>query len=73
MLEKRTLVDVKEAAKELNLSVATLKERRQLGKPPTFIKIGSRVFYDLNILREFINSGVRTSTKDKGSAHDQKQ
>jgi hypothetical protein len=37
--------DEKATANYIGLSVGTLRKRRRLGLPPTFIKIGRRVIY----------------------------
>ena len=64
MTEKRHLINTEEAAKQLGLAVATLKDRRILGKPPSYLKVGRRVFYDQQVIQDYLTSCIRTSTKD---------
>ena len=60
-----TLVNEVQAARILGLSVKTLRRWRWAGKPPSFIKIGSAVRYDPDVLRDLIDAGRRNSTSDK--------
>ena len=62
------LVKEHEAARILGLSVKTLRRWRWAGKPPRFLKIGSAVRYDPQVLTEFIEAARRTSTSDTGGA-----
>ena len=64
------LVNEHEAARILGLKVATLRRWRWAGKPPSFLKIGSAVRYDPQVLAEFIEAARRTSTTDTGGAVD---
>ncbi len=64
------LVKEHEAARILGLSVKTLRRWRWAGKPPHFLKIGSAVRYDPQVLAEFIEAARRTSTTDTGGAVD---
>ncbi len=61
------LVNETEAARTLNIKVATLRRWRWAGKGPRFIKIGAAVRYDPADLAEFIKAGRRWSTSDFGS------
>ena len=57
-----TLVNEVQAARMLGLSVKTLRRWRWAGKPPSFVKIGSAVRYDPEVLRDLIDAGRRNST-----------
>ena len=59
------LTDI-EAASYLRVQVATLRRWRWAGKGVQFIKIGSRVRYDVADLDAFIEAGRRVSTSDPG-------
>ena len=61
-----TLVNEVQAARILGLSVKTLRRWRWAGKPPSFVKIGSAVRYEPEVLRDLINAGRRISTSDPG-------
>lgn len=50
------------AAAFLGKSVSTLQNRRSLGKPPKFKRVGRSVFYDLSDLEEYQNSRTKTGT-----------
>jgi predicted DNA-binding transcriptional regulator AlpA len=50
------LLNEKEAAELLNLSLATLRRRRCDGRPPRFIKIGASVRYCAQDLDDFIEA-----------------
>ncbi len=62
------LLNEHQAAYALGLKVATLRRWRWAGKPPSFLKIGSAVRYDPQVLTEFIEAARRTSTTDTGGA-----
>ena len=64
------LLNEHQAAYALGLKVATLRRWRWAGKPPSFLKIGSAVRYDPQVLAEFIVAARRTSTTDTGGAVD---
>jgi excisionase family DNA binding protein len=55
MNDKATLLDEKEAAKYLNISVRTLRGRRWDRKPPTYHRIGRLVRYDRTDLDAFLD------------------
>ena len=62
--------DEKATADYLALSVATLRKRRRLGLPPTFIRIGRRVVYARADVDSFLaEQRVRASSsgKDRGA------
>ena len=61
------LFDEKEAAAYLRVAVATLRRWRWAGKPPSFVKIGGRVRYEIQDLNKLITAGRRTSTTDPGA------
>ena len=64
------LLNEHQAAYALGLKVATLRRWRWAGKPPRFLKIGSAVRYDPQVLAEFIEAARRTSTTDTGGEVD---
>lgn len=59
---ERVLLNDKEAAKAVGLKTTTLKGRRQLGLPPRFLKVGSKVYYDKKDIDAFLDSCIREST-----------
>ncbi len=67
-----TLLTEKDAARFLNLRVATLRRWRWAGKGPRFIKLGASVRYDEADLRDFVNSGRRSSTSQHHHSERQK-
>ena len=54
-----------EAARFLGLSGRTLEKHRSYGTGPKYRKIGGRVVYALNDLKEWADRGIRTSTFDR--------
>lgn len=75
-LYKSTLITTHEASEQLGFASATLKDRRILGKLPSYLKVGGRVFYDKydkQVIQDYLNSCVRTSTKNMEGANDKKQ
>ena len=64
------LLNEHETADALGLKVATLRRWRWAGKPPRFLKIGSAVRYDPQVLAEFIEAARRTSSSDTGGPVD---
>ncbi len=62
------LVKEHEAARVLGLSVKTLRRWRWAGRPPTFVKIGSAVRYDVRVLADLVESCRRASTSDSDPA-----
>ncbi len=61
MLDRNTvemLLDEKEAARRLGLSVATMRRRRLLRQPPVWVKLGGRVLYRQQDLDAYIESCV---------------
>lgn len=57
-----TLKTAKEAADFLGVRTGTLEQWRWLGKGPKFIKVGARVMYSDEQLREYIEARTRTSS-----------
>ncbi len=57
------LFDEREAARRLGLSVATLRRRRLLRQPPTFVKLGGRVLYRQSDLGTLIEENLVTARK----------
>ena len=65
-LEIDHLLHETETAKILSVKVSTLRRWRWAGQGPRFIKLGAAVRYDPSDLKEFIETGSRTSTSDPG-------
>jgi predicted DNA-binding transcriptional regulator AlpA len=60
------LLDEKQAAALLNVSVKTLQARRTKGGGPKFAKLGRSVRYAMSDLKSFVLAALRTSTSDRG-------
>ena len=58
MDSKTTLLNEREAARWLGLSVATMRRRRLLRQPPAWVKLGARVLYRKQDLESFVNANV---------------
>jgi predicted DNA-binding transcriptional regulator AlpA len=56
------LLTEKELAKELAISLATLRRRRAEGRPPLFVIIGASVRYRKEDIDAFIQSSVKPIT-----------
>lgn len=56
----------REAAEILGLSHRTLEKHRTYGTGPKYLKLGGRVVYRIEDLREWAAPGERTSTSDPG-------
>lgn len=56
------------AAEALNVSERTLQRWRVEGKGPDFVKLGGRVGYTPEALRDFVAKQTRTSTSESTSA-----
>jgi hypothetical protein len=52
------LFDEHEAARRLGLSVSTMRRRRLLRQPPSWVKLGGRVLYRSVELDAFVDSNV---------------
>lgn len=63
-LKQRILLTSKQAAEIVGFSHRTLSKRRYLGLPPAYLKVGHKVFYDRQKLDDFLESCIRTRTKD---------
>ena len=53
--QESMVVDEREAAKFLGLSVQTLRNWRSFRKGPAYLKLGRRVVYQLRDLTEYLN------------------
>ena len=62
MTQKKVLMNETKASEIVGFTTATLRKRRWQGLPPRFLKVGSKVYYDLDDLQNFLESCVRTST-----------
>ena len=60
--------DTKALASRWGLKPSTLENWRNLGKGPTYRKIGGRVIYTAEDVTAFEQSAKRTSTSDEGIA-----
>lgn len=52
------LCDEREAARQLRLSVATLRRRRHHRQPPVWVKLGFRILYRKRDLESFVEANV---------------
>ena len=62
-LQKRYL-DTRSVAAHTNTSVSFWNQRRVRGDGPPFIKLGSRVLYDLDAVEAWLNERARHSTSE---------
>ena len=60
------LLDEKQAAALLKLSVKCLQNWRVRGGGPPFVKLGRSIRYEVSALEAFVQEGVRRSTSDPG-------
>jgi predicted DNA-binding transcriptional regulator AlpA len=60
------LLDEREAAQRLGLSVATMRRRRLLRLPPVWVKLGGRVLYQTSSLAEFVEANVVKLPEPRG-------
>ena len=51
------LIRESEAADYIGLKIKTLQRRRWAGQPPSYIKSGARVLYDVADLNRFLYAG----------------
>ncbi len=63
-----SLLKESEAARILNVEIATLRRWRWAGKGPRFLKLCGAVRYDPADLEAFMREARRTSTSDDGTA-----
>lgn len=61
-----TLLDTEQLAEELGLRPQTLREWRQVGDGPAFVKVGARVRYRRVDVDAWITARIRRSTSDPG-------
>ncbi|MBP3729938.1 MAG: helix-turn-helix domain-containing protein [Mailhella sp.] len=57
-------VNEREAAEILGFSVRTLQNRRYLGQPPTYVKLGRTIRYKLADLEAFLMSSTVAPRSD---------
>src|SRR4249920_1648603 len=50
------LLTENKASEFTGFKVGTLRKRRCQGLPPSFLKVGSKIFYDTEVLKEFLKS-----------------
>jgi predicted DNA-binding transcriptional regulator AlpA len=60
----RRFVRTKEAAHFVGLCARTMEKHRTYGTGPRYCKIGGRILYDVEDLREWIAISRRSSTSD---------
>jgi hypothetical protein len=56
--EGTVLIEERDAARFLGLSVFTLRRRRLLRQPPNWVKLGARVLYKKKDLESLIDASV---------------
>ena len=61
------LIDQKQAARILGLSVRTLERHRIAGTGPRFARLGRLIRYRQNDLIEWVDGSLRTSTSQLGT------
>jgi hypothetical protein len=62
------LLNEREAAALLRLSIKCLQNWRVRGGGPSFIRLGRAIRYEVPALEAFVQEGVRRSTSDPGPA-----
>ena len=62
------LLKVAQAAAHVGLSESTMNKLRLTGDGPTYVKLGSRVLYDMRDLDAWISARRRQSTSSSGEA-----
>jgi hypothetical protein len=60
----KKLVNEDEASEIIKLKPSTLRKRRCWGMPPAYLKIGSKIFYDVVELEKFLDSCICNPTSD---------
>lgn len=64
------ILNEREAAVRLGLSVATLRRRRLLRQPPAWVKLGARCLYRAADLQAFVEANlVRPTGSDRCGTH----
>ena len=58
----RSLLDEKQAAEKLSLSVRTLQQWRVRGTGPAYLKLGNAVRYDDAVMDGWLDDQIHTST-----------
>jgi len=61
------LLDERQAAQRLHLSVRTLQRFRSAGNGPRYVKIGRLVRYQAGAVEAYLAACVRASTSDHGA------
>lgn len=49
-------INEQEAARYIGLAVSTLRNRRCLGMPPSYFKVGRKVVYSMSELRQWMSA-----------------
>jgi len=63
---KRRFVNTKQLSAIIGIAESTLEKRRLSGDTCPYIKLGSRVLYDLDAAFEWLENHRRQSTSDNG-------
>jgi Helix-turn-helix domain len=63
------LLNEREAARRLCVSISTIRRRRLHRQPPVWVKVGSRVLYRRQDLESFINASVVRLPEEAGAEH----
>lgn len=67
-MDIKTLLTEYAVSEITGFKVATLRKRRWQGLPPRFLKVGSKVMYDLDDIQNYLKSCIRNSTSDQGES-----
>lgn len=61
----KVLLNEKQAAAMLGFEVQTIRKWRSAGKPPRYLKVGVKVFYDQADIQAFLDSCICEPTEEK--------
>ena len=61
---QKSYLNTRAIASHTNTSASFLNQRRVSGDGPPFIKLGSRVLYDLDVVETWLNERARRSTSE---------
>lgn len=63
--KQRVLINEKEACALMGYKEGALRVRRVRKQPPVYYKIGGKVMYDIDDIKDYIESGRVMPTNDK--------
>ena len=66
-VDARALLKEGQVARQLNLSVRTLQNWRLQGRGPAHQKLGASVRYAPEVIEDWVQAQLRTSTSDPGN------